>query len=72
MLDNVFIDTNLWIYRYSGKTQKRKVATDLIQRERSKIIVSVQVLNECFNALIRKKIASTNEAQTIVENIART
>lgn len=68
MKDNVFFDSNLWIYAYS-KTDKRSVVIELIDRYFEKIIISSQVLSECFNVLTRKKLKTADQARQIIEDI---
>lgn len=70
MPDKIFIDTNLWIYLHSDDTSKKQLIHTLLEKQFENIVISVQILNECFNSLTRKKITSFIEAKNIVENIA--
>jgi len=58
MKDNVFIDTNIWVYaslEIDTDLPKRDLAVKLIQN-RNSIFVSTQVLNEFYNVLLKYKI----------------
>ena len=67
MPDNVFFDSNLWIYSYS-KTEKSSIVIELINQHFGHIIISSQVLS--VNVLTRKKIKTAEQAQQIIEDIA--
>jgi predicted nucleic acid-binding protein len=59
MIDNVFIDSNLWIYTFieSEKThEKRQIIIKLLERlaQQARIVVSIQVVNETHWTLQRK------------------
>lgn len=69
MKDKVFFDSNLWIYSYS-KTEKSSIVIELIKKHFDNIIISSQVLSECFNVLTRKKFKTAEQAQQIIEDIA--
>ena len=45
MKDRVFVDTNVFIYAYSG-TEPEKKEKALITLERKDIVISTQVINE--------------------------
>lgn len=58
MKDKVFIDTNIFVYAAlldkQGNT-KHEMAVDLIQKELN-VVVSTQILNEFYNALLKHNI----------------
>lgn len=70
MQDKVFIDTNLWIYLHTADSSKKYVVELLLKEKFENVVISTQVLNECFNTLTRKQIASASDAQNIIINIA--
>jgi predicted nucleic acid-binding protein len=65
----VFLDTNVWIYLYSEDT-KSLTAQQLIHRYFENIVVSTQVLGECFSVLTRKKFKQGEESKEIIRHIA--
>ncbi|MGA1841698.1 MAG: PIN domain-containing protein [bacterium] len=53
MKDKVFIDTNILIYLYSeDEIEKQEIAEDLSNQYSP--IISIQVLNEISNVMIKK------------------
>ena len=68
MTDNIFIDTNLWIYLHS-KDEKHEVVAKLIKENFSQIIISVQVVGEIYNTLTRKGIKTAADTKRIIQNI---
>jgi len=69
MKDDVFIDSNLWIYLYSEE-YKSAIITEVINKHFDHIIISTQVLGECFNVLTKKKIKTLEEVKEIIDDIA--
>jgi len=69
MNGNVFLDTNIWIYLYSEDT-KSLIAEKLINRYFENIIVSTQVLGECFTVLTRKTLKTDEESEEIIRDTA--
>lgn len=65
MKDDVFIDTNLWIYLYSNMEKGNKIK-ELIDERYENIIISTQILSEFFCTLTRKGFKSKKEAKEIV------
>jgi len=55
MKDEVFVDSNLWIYLYS-EGEKSAIIFKVINQHFDHIIVSTQLLGECFNVLTKKKL----------------
>jgi len=69
MKDDVFIDSNLWIYLYSDEG-KSAIISKVINQHFDHIIISTQVLGECFNVLTKKKIKTLEEVKEIIDDIA--
>jgi predicted nucleic acid-binding protein len=69
MSDKIFLDTNLWVYLYSD-SPKRATIENLIDDQFDNIVISTQVLGECFNVLTRKKLKRVDEAISIINSIA--
>ncbi|MBI5875316.1 MAG: PIN domain-containing protein [Deltaproteobacteria bacterium] len=63
--DDVFVDTNLWIYLYSDKEKGQKIR-HLIDESYENIIISTQVLGEFFYAITKKGFKNRKEAEEIV------
>jgi len=58
MIDKVFIDSNIFIYAYTGDDeQKHSIVRDLLRSNvlNNEIIVSVQILNEFYSVMTRYK-----------------
>ena len=69
MKDEVFVDSNLWIYLYS-EGEKSAIIFKVINKHFDHIIVSTQVLGECFNVLTKKKLKTLEEVTQIIDEIA--
>lgn len=55
MKDNVFIDSNIWLYSFIEDAEgKYRIAAGLIQENKEKIAISLQVVNEVCINLIKK------------------
>lgn len=55
MRGNVFIDSNIWLYSFIGDAKaKHQIAARLIQENKKKISISLQVINEVCVNLIKK------------------
>ncbi|HPA73019.1 MAG TPA: PIN domain-containing protein, partial [Spirochaetota bacterium] len=63
MPDKVFIDTNIFVYLTLDdphNTEKRDIAKSLLDSmQGSTVAISVQVLNELYNVLIKNKISDS-------------
>lgn len=70
MSDKVFLDTNLWIYLYSGDKVKGRKVRQLVDERFENIVVSTQVLGELFHVLTKKGLKNKKEAKEIVSEIA--
>jgi len=58
MIEKVFIDSNIFIYAYTGDDeQKHSIARDLLRNNvlNNEIILSVQILNEFYSVMARYK-----------------
>jgi len=67
MEGNVFIDTNVLVYYFQvGSSKKKSASRKIITENFDKIIISVQVLGELFNAL-KKLGASSKKCTKIIE-----
>jgi predicted nucleic acid-binding protein len=73
MKDDIFVDTNIFIYAYSDDDLlKHKVAKNLLQNDLSKntVIVSVQILNEFYSVMSKSKL-SHQEITHFIREIAK-
>lgn len=71
MNDNVFLDTNLWVYFFSkDPLDKVEKVTDIVNSQLPSLIISTQVFGELYNVLTRKRIFANAEALSIVEGLA--
>lgn len=70
MTDNIFIDTNLWVYLFSDDGEKKSSVSRLIRENFKNILTSSQILGELFNVLIKKEITDLDKARGIVFRIA--
>lgn len=68
MPDNVFMDSNIWLYAFvATELEKHEVSAELITSARLRIVISTQVLNEVSVNLLRK--ANVDEA--FIQNFIR-
>ena len=63
-----FFDTNLLVYLYSTDP-KSAVVENLIRAHFDEICLSIQVLNELYSVLTRKKFKTKEEAQAIIHDL---
>jgi predicted nucleic acid-binding protein len=71
MSDNVFLDTNLWVYFFAkDPLDKAEKVTNIINNQLSSLTISTQVLGEFYNVLTRKRIFANTEARSIVSGLA--
>ncbi|MEQ8187562.1 MAG: PIN domain-containing protein [Candidatus Eremiobacterota bacterium] len=58
MKDNIFIDTNIFIYAFlsDDKVKHEKAIKLLTSKKDSDISISVQVINEIYSSLLKNKI----------------
>ena len=63
----VFLDTNLWVYLYSGNEPIKEAKINaLVTQKFPNIVMSAQVLGEIYNVLSRKKLKPIDEIQLII------
>lgn len=73
MSNNIFLDTNLWIYLYAKNTPaKYQQVAEIIKNNSSLLLISTQVLGELFHVLTREKFTSKTDAITIISDIVNT
>ena len=73
MSNNIFLDTNLWIYLYAkNPPEKYQQVAKIIKNNSSLLLISTQVLGELFHVLTRKKFTSRTDAITIISDIINT
>ena len=73
IINQVFLDTNLWIYLYAKEPpDKYQKVEEIIKDNWQSIQVSTQVLGELFHVLTRKKFTSKTEAAKIISDIINT
>lgn len=69
MKDDLFIDTNLWIYLYSEKGKGGKIR-ELVDEHFDNIVISTQVLGEFFHIITKKGFKDKSEAKEIIIEMA--
>ncbi|MEH2408880.1 PIN domain-containing protein [Nostoc sp.] len=73
MSNNIFLDTNLWIYLYAkNPPAKYQQVAEIIKKNSSLLLISTQVLGELFHVLTRKKFTSKTDAIAIISDIVNT
>ena len=65
MKDNIFLDTNIWLYLYSKDDADKRKVVELLIEKNNNIFISTQVLNELANVLIRKKNLTPAAVQSV-------
>jgi len=63
-----FLDSNLLVYFYSTDS-KSAIVESLIRAKFDEICLSIQVLNELYCVLTRKKLKTKEEAQVIINDL---
>ena len=67
MRDRVFIDSNIFLYAFNdGDLQKHKIAVDVIMSSSYDIVISVQVINEVSNNMLKKLHFTNSEVKEFV------
>ena len=74
MKDNVFIDTNIFVYSFDIDDKvKRKIAIEIIKKSllNTNSFISIQVIQEFFNVSLKKfsKTMNHSEAKIYLENV---
>lgn len=73
MSNNIFLDTNLWIYLYAkNPPEKYQKVAEIIKNNSSLLLISTQVLGELFHVLSQKKFTSKTDAITIISDLINT
>jgi len=73
MSNNIFLDTNLWIYLYAkNPPEKYQKVAEIIKINSSLLLISTQVLGELFHVLTRKNFTSKTDAITIISDLINT
>ncbi len=72
MKDNIFIDTNIFVYMYGSDNQKKEKAINILYDNLEKIIISTQVINEFSNVLLKKFKLDIKTTKKIVNSIIET
>ncbi|MEH2257739.1 PIN domain-containing protein [Nostoc sp.] len=73
MSNNIFLDTNLWIYLYAkNPPEKYQQVAEIIKSNSSLLLISTQVLGELFHVLTRKNFTSKIEVVAIISDIVNT
>ena len=73
MSNNIFLDTNLWIYLYAkNPPDKYQKVAEIIKVNSSLLLISTQVLGELFHVLTRKNFTSKIDAITIISDLINT
>lgn len=74
MHDKVFLDTNILLYAYSeDEPTKQECALKLLEMHGGCLHISIQVVNELSNILLKKFKLSTNEVESAlleIDNVA--
>ena len=70
MHDKVFLDTNILLYAYSeDELLKQEVALKPLDTHEGSLHISIQVINELSNILLKKFKLSTNEVESALLEI---
>lgn len=63
MSDNIFLDTNLWIYLFSKNPELKSARiNELVSSQIQSIVISTQILGELHNVLLKKKFQTQPQA----------
>lgn len=63
MKDNIFIDSNIWVYAVSTDNENKRISAINLLKSNQNIFVSTQVLNEFYITLLKYKV---NDSKIIV------
>jgi predicted nucleic acid-binding protein len=70
MKDNVFVDTNIWVYaNLDDDKKKHKRARSLLDEklQEKRIIVSTQILSEFYSAMTKNRVTHDEVSKRILE-----
>lgn len=65
--DKVFLDTNLFVYLYSGTSAQQRIVTDILSDY--DCYISTQVLNEFSNVITKKYKYTVRDTQAAIKKI---
>jgi predicted nucleic acid-binding protein len=68
MLGKIFLDSNLWVYRFADVGGTKAVAVETLLNQ-SDCVVSTQVLNETANVLLKKHRVPATTVKIFIEKI---
>jgi len=69
MRDKIFIDSNIFLYAFNNDDiDKQKVATKIIMSENSSYYISLQVINEVSNNMLRKLQFTNTEIKDFIND----
>ena len=68
MKDKVLVDTNLWVYLYSDKP-KGNIVKRLLDEHFANVTISIQILGELFNVLVKRGFKTKEEARDIISDL---
>jgi predicted nucleic acid-binding protein len=70
MKDNVFVDTNIWVYAHIDTDRKKHTfARNLLNKKLQEkfVIISTQILSEFYSAMTKNKISHDEVSKNILE-----
>jgi predicted nucleic acid-binding protein len=69
MRDRIFIDSNIFLYAFNDDDiKKQEAATDIIMNSDYEIVISLQVINEVSNNMLRKLGFKNYEIREFIED----
>lgn len=69
MKDNIFIDSNIFLYAFNDDDKnKQELATKTIMNENNNYFISLQVINEVSNNMLRKLQFTNSEIKDFIND----
>jgi predicted nucleic acid-binding protein len=69
MKDNIFIDSNLFLYAFNDDDKKKQeLATQIIMNRNNNYFISLQVINEVSNNMLRKLKFTNTEIKDFIND----
>ena len=69
MKDNIFIDSNIFLYAFNNNDKnKQEIATKTILNENNNYFISLQVINEVSNNMLRKLQFTNTEIKDFIND----
>jgi predicted nucleic acid-binding protein len=69
MKDKIFIDSNIFLYAFNNNdSKKQQIASSLILQENIDSFISVQVVNEVSNNMLKKLNFNNDEIREFIED----